>query len=162
MQSRLICAGILVVCTACGGVRLARRASLRARQLREMIDALELISVRLNQGGARLCDAFSESACAPFQDVGKEMRGGLRPSDAWARVMQRRNDALINPEKNALSALFSDLGERSRSETTAKLNAVLAELIQIEHTAREHAARAEKLYPPMGMLAGLAIAVLMV
>ena len=66
------------------------------------------------------------------------------------------------PEKNTLSALFSDLGERSRSETSAKLKTILAELIQIERTARERAARAEKLYPPMGMLAGLAIAVLMV
>ena len=162
MQSRLVCAGILVVCTACGGWRLARRATLRAWQLREMIDALELISVQLNQGGVRLGDAFGESACAPFQDVGKEMRSGLRPADAWARVMQRRNDVLMTPEKNALSTLFSDLGERSRSETTAKLNAVLAELVQIERTACERAARAEKLYPPMGMLAGLAIAVLMV
>lgn len=162
MQSRLICAGILVVCTACGGWRLARRAALRARQLREVIDALELISVRLNQGGVRLSDVFRESTCALFQDVGREMHGGLRPADAWARVMQRRNDALMSPEKSVLSALFSDLGERSRSETTAKLNAILAELIQIERTARERAARAEKLYPPMGMLAGLAIAVLMV
>ena len=140
MQSRLVCAGILVVCTACGGWRLARRAALRAWQLREMIDALELISVQLNQGGVRLGDAFGESACAPFQDVGKEMRSGLRPADAWARVVQRRNDVLMTPEKNAL----------------------LAELVQIERTARERAARAEKLYPPMGMLAGLAIAVLMV
>lgn len=36
--------------------------------------SIELISVQLNQGDVRLGDAFGESACAPFQDVGKEMR----------------------------------------------------------------------------------------
>ena len=47
MQLRLVCAGIIVACGAGIGLRLAKKSAGRARLLRELIDALKLLSVAL-------------------------------------------------------------------------------------------------------------------
>ena len=71
-------------------------------------------------------------------------------------------DELGPEERGALEKLFSSLGAFGRAETLAELETCIAQLAIYESRARERAERAEKLYPPMGMLTALAIAVLLV
>lgn len=160
MRLRLVCAGIIVACGAGIGLQLARKSAKRARFLRALIDALKLLSIRLMRGGLPLAEALAESACDLLRETGAQMRAqGLSAVEAFLKTNQ---DELNSAEREALKGLFASLGAFGRAETLAELEARISELSIYEERAREQAERAEKLYPPIGLLAALAIAVLLV
>ena len=160
MQLRLVCAGIIVACGAGIGLRLAKKSAGRARLLRELIDALKLLSVRSARGGLPLAAALEESASGLLREIGAKMhKHGLNAEEALRKM---NPDELGPEERGALEKLFSSLGAFGRAETLAELETCIAQLAIYESRALERAERAEKLYPPMGMLTALAIAVLLV
>ena len=115
MQLRLVCAGIIVACGAGIGLRLAKKSAGRARLLRELIDALKLLSVRSARGGLPLAAALEESASGLLREIGAKMhKHGLNAEEA----LRKMNPDELGPEERG--ALEKQLCGQALSESRAQ------------------------------------------
>ena len=103
-----------------------------------------------------------------LEGIGAAMGPGISAAEAWGAVLRKERrtgglcDALLAEDIAVLDRLFAGLGESGRDAQELLLSEAAAALSESARSARERAEEAERLYTPLGLLAGLMLALVVV
>ena len=137
----------------------------RARVLREAMDALQILRVRMLERLLPLHTALAQSRFEAFRRTGERMAAGEDANGAWRALLPalaRRGgplDCLSREDLAALTALFDGLGMGARAEQEGLLSGTARELGRLEAEAAKYGAEKARLYATLGLLFGLMLAV---
>lgn len=157
---RVPAALIALLCCILEGVR--RRAALRERAvllggITQMLNGF-LIEIRCS--GATLDELISRAEGRFAEFVREGIESGCDVREAWSRACSR------SPKKNAETALLSELGQSlgtSDKDGTIRLLEIYAERFsELEREARDNYSRKGKAWVQVGMLCGIAAAIMII
>lgn len=166
MRIRFALACFIIVGGWLAGRTVAWTGGRRRRMLETLIQSIRKLKLQIIRLAAPLEDALRHSEAALFSMVADNLTEAGSAQDAWnrvARVQTRRGgdaDCLQKPELDVLNGLFAHLGETGRYGQEEALDACIASLEEILSEAREQGERRDKLCSSLGLLLGLAAAVL--
>lgn len=168
MEVRLALAALIVVLCGLCGRSLAWAASRRGRLLRETLNALKLLRIQIVNHLEPLERALGQSGSPLFESVARRLGGEGSAAEAWRQTIGEEGrrgkaaDSLSKGDLQALERLFDHLGESGRADQNEAIRACIASLELARDEAAEYSARIGRLYTSMGILTGLAIAVLII
>lgn len=167
MQLKLLLAGCIVAaCTLCGR-SIAWSANRRCKLLEELVNALRMLKVQSIGMLEPLEVALRHTDFPLFAMIAQQLPLAKCASDAWqiVRTQETRRgrsaDCLMERETAALDRLFEHLGESGREAQEASIRTCIAAIEVTCTEASEQSAKMNQLYTSIGLLIGLAIAVLM-
>ena len=153
-----LAAGVLIMagCTLLGR-GMARGQRRRVEWLEDGMRGLKTLERLMCDQRAGVGQALSESGWPPFQLAARAMEEDLAsPQEAWRAVGEKEAG-----DGKAFDRLFSRLGRgdlAAQRETLEECRVELLERLAAEKKRRDETAR---LYPALGALTGLAVAVLL-
>ena len=163
---------LLGLCIAAGcalcGHSLTGSARRRAQLLEELTRGLKLLKLHMTSMFEAVPHALSMSNSRLLEGIGAAMGPGISAAEAWGAVLRKERrtgglcDALLAEDIAVLDRLFAGLGESGRDAQELLLSEAAAALSESARSARERAEEAERLYTPLGLLAGLMLALVVV
>lgn len=162
--------GALLVIGACTAVgwQMAANLTRRPRELRALQAALAILATEVTYGASPLPEALRRSAAAAGGPVGRLLirtadllvgGGGITAGDAMQQAVREvePTTALRQPELEALAALGAVLGASDRRDQARHLELARTRIASEEGRAAEERTRYERLYRYAGLLAGVAL-----
>ena len=164
MRWRILMATAIVAGSSLCGLAMTDAARQRARALRTLGEDIRRMRTQMLGMFAPVRDGLELSASPLLRRVGEGMAEGLSAGDAWRRQARLPGCGamLAREDKEALDALFGELGETGRERQDALLSSAAQRLGELLEGATEQARRAERLYGALGMLIGLLAALLVI
>ena len=168
MTARLALAAVVAAGGGLCGAALARGEGRRARTLRETADGLRQLRVQISNLREPLDRALKQSGAPLFALAAGCLEEASCAADAWRRAWAsagRRGgigDCLTQEDVRALDRLFERLGESGRAEQEEAIRACLAAVEAAADEAAKRAKETGRLYATVGLLTGLACAVLLI
>ena len=162
MVLRMILAAVVVIGGGLCGKALSDAARLRARTLRALMEDVRLIRVHMVSMFEPVPDSLARASADLLRQVAEGMRGGHSAAGAWKAIRPAAGVryALDREDREALDALFDQLGESGRESQDALLTGAAEKLERLADAAEERARAAGRLYGTLGLLAGLLLAVI--
>lgn len=168
MEIKLVLSCAIIVCSTLVGCSTVWATGRRARLLGEILEALDMLEVRMISQLEPLERALFDCGCSFFDAVARGIAEGNSTQEAWKDAVRGNGRAdcgvgtLHDAELIALDELFSKLGSTGKG-TQAVLLARCTSILRREHeAAMQQAARSGKIHISIGALAGLMIAVLII
>lgn len=167
MELKLLMSMVVVVGCALIGRAYAGGGARRAQTLSLVMDALQLLRIRMLDRLMPVRQALEGSSCAVFRSVGAGM-DGVGAAESWRRVRSEQTkhgtalDSLSEADLCALDALFEGLGISGRTEQEALISNALKSLGRLESEARKSGLDKNRLYTTLGLLAGMALALALI
>lgn len=164
METRIALAACVVIGCALCGKAVADAAGRRAAALASLAEGVRVLRIHMTGMLEPVARALERSGCPLMSSVGGEMRDGCSAGAAWKRIRRgaaRRGgpaDAMSAQDLQVLDTLFDGLGQSGREEQEALLRASLETVERLRDAARKRAAESERLYPTLGLLVGLMLA----
>lgn len=168
MRLRLALAGCVVMGCALAGRSFAWASGRRKRLLERTLDALKMLRMQIVHFLEPLEEALRRSEFPLFVQTAGQLPACRGALEAWKQVMDRETrrggaaDSLRRRELDALERLFERLGESGRAAQDDAIRACAALIEEALSEARVQSEQADRLYTSMGLLLGLAIAVLLI
>lgn len=168
MLGKAVGAVLVVGATTALGWQLAANLARRPRELRALQVALAILETEVSYGAAPLPDALRRAAAAAGGPIGGLLNrtaallisgGGITPGDAMRQAVQEvePTTALRPPDLEALAALGAVLGASDRRDQARHLELARGRIAGEEARAGEERERYERLYRYVGLLAGVAL-----
>lgn len=157
---RVLAALIALSCCVLEGFR--RRTALRERAvlLGGITQMLNGFPIEIRCSGATLDELISRSEGRFAELVREGIAGGCDVREAWEQACSR------SPKKNAETALLIELGQSlgtSDKDGTIRLLEIYAERFsELEREARDNYSRKGKAWVQVGMLCGIAAAIMII
>lgn len=161
MGIRLILAAVVVVGATLCGKALSDAARLRAKTLRELTEDVRLLRVHMVSMFEPVPDSMARANSSILQKVSEGMKTGLSAAAAWEKLRMKAH-VLSREDREALDGLFEQLGESGRESQDALLTGTAEKLARLAEAAEERARAAERLYGTLGLLVGLALALIVI
>ncbi len=164
MRFILFCA-VAAGCAAAGHAVSAGQER-RARTLGEVMDAAQLLQVRMLDRLLSVSAALSMSECSLMRMMGERTACGASPTEVWeelSREESRRGgmlDCMTREDMDALTLLFDGLGESGRGEQERQFRAAIREIGRLEEEARKQKGSGARLYTALGLFFGMTLAVI--
>lgn len=161
---KLVAAAALTLSGAAGGHALGTARRQRVRQVSELRQGVERLSVNMLDKLLPLRQALA-AAASPALDMVAQGMEGRDPAQAFIAVRDQlvaRDgplSCLEGEELTALGSLFGQLGASGAAEQRLILREAALRLERLEGRARAKADEQARLYGTLGLLAGLALAV---
>lgn len=165
---RIALAVLAAVASALVGRSIALGCARRTAVIREAMDAIQLLRIHMLERLLPLHAALEKSQFEPFRLVGRKLLTGDGALAAWRAVLPlltRRGatlDCLTEEDLSLLFRFFEGLGTSTRLEQEALISATLAEMGRLESEAGKMGAEKGRLYTTLGLLGGLALAIVFV
>ena len=164
---------IISACSVVIGCMLAARSLSGAlfrkcRMLDELISALRSLRISIVDRLEPMKMALTFSGAKLFEWTAGEIRQDVTAAEAWKLVRQRATvrggmaDCLGDDELRALDALFDCLGRTSGSRQELSIQNCVSALEEIRAEEKRKLKETSRLYTRLGILTGLAVAVLIV
>lgn len=168
MEFRVALACVVVIgCALCG--RSMAGSMIRRNVLaEELISALKVLRVHIVCQLEPVCEALEATGNVLFAQIAERTSDERNVYAAWRDVLcaaTKRGgtaDALGDRERTALDRLFKQIGASGRDEQDVAIRACISSFEVICEKTAERAATIGRLYTSLGMLIGLALAVLMI
>lgn len=164
METRIALAACIVIGCALCGRAVADSARRRAVALASLVEGVRVLRIHMTGMLEPVACALERSGCPLMSSVAEEMRDGRSAGEGWKRIRRGavrrggRADAMSAQDLQVLDTLFDGLGQSGREEQEALLRASLETIERLRDDARRRASESEKLYPTMGLLVGLMLA----
>lgn len=168
MAVRWTLAALVVIGSGLCGRAFAASAERRLRLLREMLDALRRLKIQIVNLLEPLDSALTQTGFPLFESVAAHLDAVGNAADAWQAAIGKASkrgqcaDCLARPEMEAMERLFERLGESGRADQEEGIRACIASLELACEEARRQSRETGRLYTSVGILTGLALAVLMI
>ncbi len=168
MEIRIVLALCVVLCGALCGKSLSDSARRRAETLGSIIEAVRRLRVRMTGMFEPVQSALQHADSPLFIAVADGMKGGRSAGEAWEIVRDKAGrrggpaEYLLKEDRQALTELFTDLGQSGREEQDLLLGGVLQALEALHTTALAKAGEANRLYMTLGLLIGLMLALIVI
>lgn len=162
-------AGLVILAGAGAGWQLAVPLSRRPEELRQLQAALSLLETEIDYGAVPLPVALHRAREAGgaarrlFARALAELEGGATPDQALGRALAGfwPQSALQAADAEALSSLAAVLGASDRQDQVRHLRLCRERLRAAEAGAEADRRKYERLYRQLGLLAGVAVAILL-
>lgn len=148
------------------GMAVAAASQRRAELLGQLVKELQLLGIRIVSRLETVEDALRESRAELFIRISDFLREGEEVTDAWKRASEEITapgkcaDCLLDEELKVLNAMFSRLGACTREEQRVEIDACIAQIECLRSAAQEQAMEKKRLYPPVALLGGLTLCIL--
>ncbi len=168
MTLRLALAAVIVAACGLCGAALARAEERRWRMLRDTVSGLKRLRVQIVHLREPLARALKQSGAQLLAATAEHLDGAPCAAEAWRQTWSvagsrgGAGDCLSAQDVRALERLFDRLGESGCADQDAAIRACAAELEEAAENARQRAMATSRLYTSLGLLLGLALAVLVV
>ncbi|MDO4548327.1 MAG: stage III sporulation protein AB [Clostridia bacterium] len=165
---RLVAGVMLTFAGACAGRAMADVRKKRVRQLKDICRALERLQIAMIERRMPLEQALTAAGCEGFAAVSSLIKSERSVYDAWKKAQQtlRAKGAALSMLEGedilALDNMFSALGLTGLSEQRLLLSDTGEALRALYDSARKKADEQARLYSTLGMLTGLAVAILLI
>lgn len=165
---RVVLAVVVVIGCALCGRAMAHSAERRYRLLLNTLDALRMLRVKIVETMEPLNEALLSSGSEIFAITARSLNQESSVSDAWLHACRTAcarggiADCLEQRDCDALNRLFEHLGGSGRSTQNTALLACIDELELLKEDAHTRASASGRLYTSIGILLGLALAVLLI
>lgn len=166
MQIKIFAAAAVTIASAMCGWAMAQGAQRRLRTILELMDGLKRLRIQMVEQLETLLRALSQSGSSILSAVSALISETVGAQEAWMRLCSKecarggRLDGLTMRELEPLGRMFEQLGASGRSEQAQIIEACIAALADSRREAQERALQAARLYPTVGGLVGLMLAVL--
>lgn len=167
---RLAGAVLLVMASAGAGFEAAARTQRRVREVRDLAAAVTVLATEVGYAQSRLPDALRRAARVASGDVATLLeavaarveRRGEGPEEAWHEALSAQSSRLsARPEDlEGMAELVASLGRSDREDQTAHLRRAAARLGALADRLAPEADRTARLVRALGLLGGLAAAIL--
>ncbi len=172
MYVKLVTSSIIVGCSTLIGFEFAKKHILRTRQLRELQGALSRLESEILHYATPLPEALARIGTSTGGVIGDlfshtgyllSEKRNLLASQAWRQSLDRLKDRLcINEEEYDILYRFGDqLGGGDKEGQSKYIRLTLTQLYQQEIKAQECRQKYERMYKSLGLLGGIALAVLL-
>ncbi|HZK34966.1 MAG TPA: stage III sporulation protein AB [Bacillota bacterium] len=169
----LLTSGIIIVSSTLIGCELAKKHVYRDKQLRELQGALSRLETEIIHYSTRLPEALTIIGDSIKGEVGElfkytggllDQRNSITISKAWrkALISLKGNLHLNKDELDILYRFGDQLGSSDKEGQAKYIKLTLKQLYQQELNARETREKYERMYKSLGLLGGIAIAVLLI
>jgi stage III sporulation protein AB len=171
MIVKLIGAAVLIGATSLIGFSLAADCAKRPRALRELQALMQMLENEMSYLSNLLSEAFnriysgsdSDTAILFREAANKLSTAGITAAEAWERATEENYIKLsLNKEDKAILLAFGKM--LGNSDLEGQLNNIRLVTSQLRHQeikAEEMKRKNEKMYRSLGVLSGLAIAVVL-
>lgn len=162
----IICSSTLI------GIEIAKKYVRRTNELRELQGALSRLETEilyytttLPEAMCAIGETIKGTTGRLFADTGRKLKNksNITVSEAWNESLSQLNDNFyLNEEELAILRRFGDQLGSSDKESQAKyIRLTLLQLQQQETKAQEARNRYERMYKSLGLLGGIAIAIIL-
>jgi stage III sporulation protein AB len=169
---RLLGAMLIIFSSGLAGLRVASAFSCRARQLRILQEALQLLDTEIMYATTPLPMALRRVAAAvggALGDIFLEAAGllgaghGYTPGEAWSLALGRglRHTALAPEDRAILQAFGEALGSSDRAEQHKHITLAAYHLRQEEEKAEGDRRKNERIWRYGGFLVGIGIVLIL-
>lgn len=168
MEARLILSLCLVLASAFCGKALADGVRRRARTLREIVEGLRRLRIRMTGMFEPVREALAHSDCPLLGAVAAGMADGGSALSGWNSLEKRGNrrgsplEGLTEADRQILFQLFSGLGQTGREEQELLLASAIKAMERQLEGAQAKVAEADRLYGALGLLIGLMLALIVI
>lgn len=168
MQLKLALAVCITVACALCGRSIAGAAFRRCRLLQALIEALRMLKVQSVSMLEPLEVALRRTEQPLFVQTAQRLPSEASAGAAWRAVRDSETargksaDCLLEQDLAPLDRLFEHLGECSRAEQDEAIRTCIGRMESALSEARERSVQISRLYTSVGLLTGLAIAVIMI
>lgn len=172
MYLKLVTSSIIIGCSTFIGFEFAKKHVLRTRQLRELQGALSRLESEilhymtplpeaLVRIGTTMDGVIGDLFCSTGQMLSEKRN--MITSQAWRNTLDRLKDQLsLNEEEYDILYRFGDqLGGSYGQGQSKYIGLTLTQLYQQEIKAQECRQKYERMYKSLGLLGGIALAVLL-
>jgi len=171
MIIKFLGAAVLISATSFIGFSLAANCSKRPRSLRELQSLLQMLENEISYLSNLLSEAFyriyegtnSETAIL-FNEAAKNLgTNGVTADAAWEKAIEENYEKLsLNKEDKAILLTFGKmLGNSDLEGQLSNIKLISSQLKLQELKAEEMKQKNEKMYRSLGVLSGLAIAIVL-
>jgi len=168
VEWKIVSACMLVVGAALVARSLSGVLFRRCRMLDELIFALSSLRVSVVDRMEPIKMALTSSGARLFEWTAGEIRHDVAVAEAWKTVRHRTSvhggiaDCLGDDTLCALDTLFDYLGRTGGSRQELSIQRCISALEEIRAAEKRKLAEASRLYTRLGILTGLAVAVLII
>jgi stage III sporulation protein AB len=172
MLTKWIAAAAIVGISSLIGMEMAKGYVLRTRELQEIIGVLTRLDTEIHHYATRLPEALQRSGCITSGPVGRlfdrtsellvgQMLSGVR--EAWRTALSEAGAALHLDQEDLeiLARLGDQLGSSDREGQRRYIHLTLQQLAVQEEKAQALRQKYERMYKSLGVLGGLALAILL-
>ena len=134
----------------------------RIRFLEELIRGVQSLERSICLRRVPLAQAMAESGCTLLQEMGLLMKAhAISPQEAWQKLRAGQRRESVGAEDEVLHRLFADLGQGDLAAQQDLLLDIRKNLEELLHRQKIRQQETGKLYPALGALTGMALAVLL-
>ncbi|HWJ03206.1 MAG TPA: stage III sporulation protein AB, partial [Verrucomicrobiae bacterium] len=158
---------LIIACSGAFGLIMARRYSLRPKQLREFHQAIEALETEISYGSTPLPQALNAAATGLdygldsfLKSIGEQILSGHQASTAWQKSCRDAENmlCLTTDDWKIITQVGIGLGTTDRQEEKKKLRLACIRLQAAEEKAALQSGKLAKMWSYMGFLAGCALA----
>lgn len=166
MRLKIFAAAAVTIAFAMCGRAMAQGAQRRLRTILELMDGLKRLRIQMVEQLETLSRALAQSGSPILTAVSALICETVGAQEAWMHLCRKecarggRLDGMTLRELEPLGRMFEQLGASGRSEQAQIVESCLAALEDSRREAQERALQAARLYPTVGGLVGLMLAVL--
>lgn len=169
---KLIMSFVIVGCSTLIGIEMARGYVLRTKELRELQSALARLEAEILHYLTRLPEALKLTGESVGGEVGNIFisvseklveNSNLTISQVWRKTIDEFENRLYlhKEDLEILQRLGDNLGSGNKEGQKKYINITLMQLNEQEQKAQEQRSKYEKMYRSLGVLCGLAIAIIL-
>lgn len=166
MRIKLLAAAAVTIAAAMCGRSMAQGAQRRLHTILELLDGLRRLRIQMVERLEPLSRALAQTGSPILSAVSELLNETVGAYAAWQILCRRERarggklDGLTAREFETLDQMFERLGASGRNDQAQIIENCLAALEDSKREAQERAAQAARLYPTVGGLLGLMLAVL--
>lgn len=172
MLLKLAGGAMILAASSLIGFSLADRLVKRQQQLKQLTGLMHLLENEIRYMSNLLADAFEKitddrmtEAAAFFTESASILRkeNETSASEAWRRAVAKciKNTSLDKEDERVLLSFGNMLGNSDTEGQLKNIRFIISRLEEREQNAEEKRKRGEPMYRKLGILAGLAIVILM-
>lgn len=166
MRIKLFAAVAVTIAAVMCGHSMAQGAQRRLHTILELLDGLRRLRIQVVEQLEPLSRALAQSGSPILSAVSEFLSETVGAHAAWQMLCQKERarggklDGLTARELEPLDRMFERLGASGRNDQAQIIETCHAALEDSRLEAQERAAQAARLYPTVGGLLGLMLAVL--
>lgn len=172
MLIKLINSGVIVLCSTLIGLEISKRYAFRTRELSALQGALSRLETEIIHYASRLPDALVRIGESIGGGTGKlfhktgellSLKKKFTVSEAWCSLLEElKKELYLQQEDMDILRRFGDqLGSSDREGQVRFIRLTLQQLREEEQKARAVREKYEKMYRSLGLLVGIALAIIL-
>jgi stage III sporulation protein AB len=163
----IILSGIFCLSTACG-ITISRKYITREKELKEMLNALNIFEEKIKFTYEPIPDVFKEISEKCISSIGNIFKSAsdnmqiMSAGEAWEKAIDESETKLNKGDKDTIKGLAKMLGQMDLDGQVNEIRLTMKFLENKIEDAQMERKKNEKLYKTLGATIGLAIVIILV